>query len=185
MICEEVIPILSHYHAGELTETESFNVKRHLNTCSLCQEEYRLIGAVDWSLRTAERIPMPRRVELHLLTYLPLKTIWEPPMYFIIAAGIILGILIGGLSFVTNSEWFQPVSDTFNTLLARFWAWAGQYIPEIQTYQSNLPQLSFFHITLLISGVAFTIYKIIDFLMIPLMGTTRNSQTRKLKMHPH
>jgi hypothetical protein len=180
MICEEVIPILSQYHAGELTETEAFNVKRHLDTCSLCQEEYRLLETIDWSLRTAERISMPRRVELHLLTYLPLKTIWEPPMYFIIAAGILLGLSVGGLSFVVNAEWFDPAMAGFNTLVARFWAWAGYHLPEIPYFQGNLPQLSVFHMMLILSGAIFTIYKIIDFLRIPIMGTIRSSHGGKL-----
>lgn len=54
--CEQLEPLLSAYHDGELTEAERASADRHLKECTVCQNRLVEISAVASSLRSLPRL---------------------------------------------------------------------------------------------------------------------------------
>jgi len=54
--CEQLEPLLSAYHDGELNEAERTLAERHLNGCDACQNRLLEIGAVASSLKLLPRL---------------------------------------------------------------------------------------------------------------------------------
>jgi hypothetical protein len=54
--CEQLEPLISAYHDGELNEAERSAAERHLNGCAVCQNRLLAIGAVASSLNSLPRL---------------------------------------------------------------------------------------------------------------------------------
>jgi hypothetical protein len=54
--CEQLEPLLSAFHDGELSEDERAAAERHLNGCDVCQNRLLEIGAVANSLKSLPRL---------------------------------------------------------------------------------------------------------------------------------
>lgn len=123
--------LLSQYTGGELAEKDNTRITAHLDSCALCQTEYRLQLAIDNTLQETERIPMPADVDSRILLRI-LQVKPEVSYLKLSLAGGILGFLIGILlPMVLMSDTFSRSVDVFIILQAEILAWAGEHSPDL------------------------------------------------------
>ncbi len=56
LTCEQLEPLLSAYHDGELSEHERLEADKHISSCAVCQNRVLEIGAISSSLKALPRL---------------------------------------------------------------------------------------------------------------------------------
>lgn len=104
MVCSEAIEKLDGYLGSELSEIEEYNVKKHLDRCVKCREEYRDMEQIFGALSEHESFTIPIDFTDNILNevnfYEKKKSIKEVYLVKGVASVVAAGLLTTAFSFV-------------------------------------------------------------------------------------
>ncbi len=95
MECRKIQEYFSAYLDGELPEAQAELVARHLEVCSLCQQEFQAWERL-WDFLAAEPVQAPADLTDRVLARLPINRPQPWWRHLALAASLLLGIFLGG-----------------------------------------------------------------------------------------
>lgn len=129
MNCKECLDLISLYVDGLLVGKEADEVKKHIENCEECREEYETLMIIKESLNDIEMVELPENFneELHERLVVESQTKKTPSFDFskinfkkinkkvsfgVVAAVVMIGVLVGPLSNMNKYDYEDAVYET-------------------------------------------------------------------------